>query len=78
MYRQVIEYYAGGAAPNSPPDEDAFDMRYCVVCSKRLKSEFKFCLFQHHFAFRKALSRDPEKKSMVATKKHITAAELYS
>ena len=53
IYRQILEYYAGGNAPHSPPDEDAFDMR-------------------------KALSRDPEGKTLVAKKKVIKTTELFS
>ena len=53
IYRQIVEYYAGGNAPHSPPDEDAYDMR-------------------------KALSRDPEGKSLIAKKKIIKTNELFS
>ena len=53
VYRQIIEYYAGGTAPHAPPDEDAYDMR-------------------------KALSRDPDGKSLVAKKKVIKTTELFS
>ncbi|KAL5261291.1 hypothetical protein ACHWQZ_G007110 [Mnemiopsis leidyi] len=53
VYRQIVEYYAGGNAPHSPPDEDAYDMR-------------------------KALSRDPDGKSLIAKKKLIKTNELFS
>ena len=53
VYRQIVEYYAGGNAPHSPPDEDAYDMRKVTMATSSFQLRYlvNFTSFQFRYIF---------------------------